>query len=84
MSLVRQQDAAKDEAGCGEKVQLHGNRDDQSSPELQKFNAGQQHETGGHEQMPLPVLSEGELKSQACLKFLPGFIDHQNLSCREH
>lgn len=48
MSLVRHQDAAaKDEADCGEKVQLHGTRDNQTSPELKEFNVGQ-HETGGH------------------------------------
>lgn len=47
MGLVRHQYAAKDEADRGEKVQLHGNRDDKSSPELKEFNLGQ-HETDGH------------------------------------
>lgn len=47
VSLVRHQYPTKDEADRGEKVQLHGNRDNQPLAELKKFNVGHR-ETGGH------------------------------------
>lgn len=47
VSLVRHQYPAKDEADRGEKVQLHGNRDNQPLAELKQFNVGHR-EIVGH------------------------------------
>lgn len=47
VSLVGHQYPTKDEADRGEKVQLHGNGDNQTLAELKEFNVGHR-ETVGH------------------------------------